>query len=1108
MRCIQAARNSFVLRAIGLSLPVLFLLFAVQPVFAAGAPGLSIVSGNGQVAIQYFNTTVPLTVEARDANGNLVPNLPISWAVTQGQGTIVSPPSLTDASGRASAFYRGDVTPGYTFSQQTIQVSSSVGSVNFVITTNVSRLPNGSIAELPVAELQSPALDDPPLSARSGGSVPNAIRVAVTAQSGIQSGQPVPNVSFKIVDPNDLSATPVAQCAGQPMTDAQGQGRCDLVVTGAPGTYGVAVEIGEYRISRIFLLQVRSAAQCGFTVLASSTQFGPVAGIGTLNITAPSGCDWTAVSNASWLTITSGQNGNGSGGATFSVTPNTGPTRTATITVAGQVLNITQAGTGGGASGLQISTPATLPSAAVGTAYTATLTVTGGRAPYSWIAASALPAGLTLNPGTGVITGTPSTAGTFTTSITVTDQAGSALNQTFSLTVVPQGGTQPPPSSGGNPSFASTNLPSAPTGITFTFVLTTTGGCETPFTAPSVISLAGGSLPAGISIQKINDRTYVITGTPTTPGTSNFTLTVTDPCGKVGTANFTMTVIAGSGNPGGGQGSGAVSANPTALSFSLPSGAAGNVHQLPLAVSGPSDAIFFAATSVSTGGSWLQIIGDASGSFPATLAVRAAGTGALANGNYTGTVLINSPAGNLSVPVTLTVGSGPGGGTGNAALSVAPSAINLTAQIGSGAQPQSITITNATGSARFSVQTSTLTGGAWLSVDRTSGDAPGSLVATLNPAGLAAGTYTGSIVITPVSPTGSTQTIPVTLQVTAPAALAASPGALSFATQAGNPIPVPQNITVQSTGAAFGATISSTTQTGGNWLLVTPNQGTTPVTITVSANPAGLAPGSYQGSVMITPTVPGITPMAIPITLTIPQNGPQIAAISNAASFLPGPVAPGEIVTLFGSAMGPATLATSRLTLGGRLDSLLEETRVYFDEIAAPLVYTSATQLSAIVPYGIEGRFTTKVTVEYRGVRSTPVELGVVGSSPAFFTLSPNGQAAALNQDGSINGPQRGAAPGSIIVLFATGEGPTDPTGQDGKLATDAVLPKPKQAVTVRINGQIATVLYAGAAPNLSAGVMQINAVIPSNVASGTSVPVTLQVGQAISPGTVTIAIR
>jgi uncharacterized protein (TIGR03437 family) len=340
-----------------------------------------------------------------------------------------------------------------------------------------------------------------------------------------------------------------------------------------------------------------------------------------------------------------------------------------------------------------------------------------------------------------------------------------------------------------------------------------------------------------------------------------------------------------------------------------------------------------------------------------------------------------------------------------------------------------------------------------------------------------------------------------------PAALSVSPVSLTFVNQPGTPASGPQNLRVLSTGTDFASTISATTASGGSWLLVTPNQANTPVTATVSVNTAGLAPGTYNGTVQVTPAVPNVTPLSIPVTLTIPQLGPVVAAIANAASYQIGAVAPGEIVTLFGTGMGPANLATSNVT-AGRLDTLIQATRVYFDEIAAPIVYTSAGQLAAIVPYGIEGRASTKIAVEYNGVRSSPVELGVAASAPGIFTMSPNGQAAALNQDGSINGPQNGAEPGSIIVFYATGEGQTDPPGQDGKLATDAVLPKPLQQVTVRINGEAANVMYAGAAPGYSAGLMQVNAVIPNSVSRGVSVPITLQVGDNLSLGGVTIAIK
>ena len=95
------------------------------------SPGLTIVSGNGQVTQQFINTTVPMTVQARDAAGNPIPNLPLTWSVTQGEGTIVYPPGQTDANGMAGAYFRGDVPAGYSFAQQTITVSSSAGTVEF-----------------------------------------------------------------------------------------------------------------------------------------------------------------------------------------------------------------------------------------------------------------------------------------------------------------------------------------------------------------------------------------------------------------------------------------------------------------------------------------------------------------------------------------------------------------------------------------------------------------------------------------------------------------------------------------------------------------------------------------------------------------------------------------------------------------------------------------------------------------------------------------------------------------------------------------------------------------------------------------------------------------
>ena len=239
--------------------------------------------------------------------------------------------------------------------------------------------------------------------------------------------------------------------------------------------------------------------------------------------------------------------------------------------------------------------------------------------------------------------------------------------------------------------------------------------------------------------------------------------------------------------------------------------------------------------------------------------------------------------------------------------------------------------------------------------------------------------------------------------------------------------------------------------------------------------------------------------------------GPAFSAagIVNAASFQAGPVAPGEIVTIFGSGVGPAALTGLRLTASGLVDNSLADTRVLFDGVAAPLIYVSAAQTSAIVPYAVAGKASTQVQIEFRGSRSGAVTLPVAAAAPGVFTLesSGRGQGAILNQDASVNGAANPAAKGSVVVLFCTGEGQTDPPGTDGKLAAD-VFPKPRLPVSVTIGGLPAEVLYAGAAPGLVAGVLQVNAKVPNGVASGNAVPVLLTVGNTTSPAGVALAVQ
>ncbi|MGH9627011.1 MAG: M12 family metallopeptidase, partial [Bryobacteraceae bacterium] len=231
--------------------------------------------------------------------------------------------------------------------------------------------------------------------------------------------------------------------------------------------------------------------------------------------------------------------------------------------------------------------------------------------------------------------------------------------------------------------------------------------------------------------------------------------------------------------------------------------------------------------------------------------------------------------------------------------------------------------------------------------------------------------------------------------------------------------------------------------------------------------------------------------------------------VVNAASFSGGAVAPGEIVTVFGLDFGPETLTTMHIdAASSRVRTALAGVSLLFDGVPAPLIYVSGNQVSAVVPYSVAGKQSTRVQLEYRGRLSEPRLLQVAPSAPALFTFDSSGRgpAAALNQNGSVNTSGNPAVPGSVVVLYATGEGQTEPGGIDGKPGAGA-LPKPKLPVRVRIAGRDARIEYAGGAPGLVAGVMQVNARIPEDCPSG-AVPVVLTVGEASSPASVTIAVQ
>jgi len=250
-----------------------------------------------------------------------------------------------------------------------------------------------------------------------------------------------------------------------------------------------------------------------------------------------------------------------------------------------------------------------------------------------------------------------------------------------------------------------------------------------------------------------------------------------------------------------------------------------------------------------------------------------------------------------------------------------------------------------------------------------------------------------------------------------------------------------------------------------------------------------------------------ITLLVIP-PATLPVPKPVVQAVTNAASYAAA-IAPGQMVDIWGTGLGPTAAAKLTLDSNGMVSTAVSSVRVLFDGVPAPIVFVSATQCSAVVPYFGASNATTHVQVEYQGARSDPFSVTVSATGPGMFTAnaSGTGQGSILNQDQSINSVANPAASGSIVVLWATGEGLTDPPGVDGRLAMD-VFPAPVAAVTVDIGGYPATVQYAGAAPGFPPGVLQINAQMSPNVQSSNAVPVHLTVGGVTSQDGVTLAVR
>jgi uncharacterized protein (TIGR03437 family) len=213
----------------------------------------------------------------------------------------------------------------------------------------------------------------------------------------------------------------------------------------------------------------------------------------------------------------------------------------------------------------------------------------------------------------------------------------------------------------------------------------------------------------------------------------------------------------------------------------------------------------------------------------------------------------------------------------------------------------------------------------------------------------------------------------------------------------------------------------------------------------------------------------------------------NLSCIGNSATLIGAPLAPGEIVSLFGNGIGPITPSVAQVGSNNLFPNSISNTQVTFDGVPAPLLYVSSSQINAVTPFGLAPNATTQICVKYEGTVTNCIAAGVAAAAPGVF-LNPEtpNYAAALNQDGTVNSQQNPLHAGSIITLFATGLGHVTPAPADGSviqsplpiqdLKVQVQVPNPDQHSPVPV---FATVQYAGPAPLEIAGLSQINVQIP-----------------------------
>ncbi len=666
---------------------------------------------------------------------------------------------------------------------------------------------------------------------------------------------------------------------------------------------------------------------------------------------------------------------------------------------------------------------------------------------------------IAISPATLSFTGTVGAANPSPQGFTLTNTGGSVLN--YSLT---------PTTTSGGPWLSVMNAGS----------LQLSG--STSENLPVSVSLAG--LAAGTYTGKVTVSSNFATNSPQS-------------------VNVNLTV-----NPGTAVG---LSATPSQLTFdAVPGGSPPNIQTIAVATS-TNGQTFTATATTNNGGSWLSV-SPTSGTTPGNVSVIV-NNGSLGVGTYTGTVSVASGTSNpVTVSVTLNVISGR-------VILVSPPSLTFNASPGTNPAPQTLAFSVfGAGSISYSYSTTvaTSTGGNWLSVNPASGSGAANIVASVNTTGLTVGTYQGLITISSSGTTNTPVSVGVTLNLTGQPSLVLGSSTVQMTTAINSTLS--QQIALTTTGSSsVNFSLSTSTASGGSWLTASAGStSTTPANITVTANPSGLVPGSYRGTVVVTSSGAQNSPLTLNVELAVSAPQFSSAGVVGGASFTSATVSPGGIVSLFGTGLSSATAAAQTLPLPTTLNS----TQVLVNgSTAAALFFVSATQINFQLPWEVLGQSQVQIVVTSGGIASLAETVTLAPLGPGIFSINSQGTGQGAIQIANASPPTFAAPAGSIpgaaaqpvtrgsyITIYCTGLGAVTPQPADGAAAVSSTV---NTTVSVSLGGSVlpnAQFDFAGLAPGF-VGLYQINKQIPTTAQTGPAVNLFITAG-GVQSNTVTIAVQ